>query len=54
VELHAVEQLPTIPAADATNGNTFYSAQNAGVWPPMPADIFNFPVWDLGNGNYLL
>lgn len=29
VVLDAVEQTPTIPAEDATNGNTFYSAQHA-------------------------
>jgi hypothetical protein len=53
-QLKAVEQLPTIPA-DAVSlvGGSFYSAQFP-YWPPFPADFYGVPVWDLGDGWFLL
>jgi hypothetical protein len=58
VALQAIEQVPPMPAVDATNGNTFYSAKHAlgtsEPWPPLPGEVLDFQVWDLGEGNYLL
>jgi len=58
VLLQAVELTPPMPPQDATNGSTFYAAQHAPgsaeEWPPLPANIFNIPSWDLGGGTYLL
>ena len=58
VELKAVESLPTIPATAAPQEGTFWSAQHApgsgSEWPPMPGNIRNVPVWDMGDGIYLL
>ena len=56
--LQAAESLPTIPATDAPQAGTFWSAQHApgtgSEWPPMPTNIRNVPLWDLGDGVYLL
>jgi hypothetical protein len=58
VMLQAVEQTPAIPAAEVTNGTTFWSAQHsmasAEPWPPFPGNIWNLPAWNLGDGIYLL
>ncbi len=58
VELKALELLPTIPAARATNGNNFYTIQHspesAEPWPPLPANLAQLPAWQLGGGFYLL
>ncbi len=51
-----------MPAIDATNGTTFFSAQHAEgsaePWPPLPMNPgpgSGFPVWTLGDdGVYLL
>lgn len=55
VMLQAVESVPTIPADEATNGFTLFSAQHAPgtveAWPPLPGNIWNFPVWSLGDDN---
>ncbi|HEY1663040.1 MAG TPA: hypothetical protein VGI03_11535 [Verrucomicrobiae bacterium] len=58
VALQAIEQVPPMPAIDATNGNTFWSAQHmlgsAEPWPPLPGNIWHLPGWDLSDGQYLL
>jgi len=54
VILQAVEATPPLPAESVPkNGNGFYSAQNPN-WPPLPGNINNLPVWDLGGGSWLL
>ncbi len=53
-QLAAVEQLPTIAADAVPRGAcNFYSAQFPN-WPPLPANIYGVPVWDLGDGWYLV
>jgi hypothetical protein len=52
-ELAAVEQLPTIAADTEPRVGTFYSAQ-CPYWPPLPCNFYGVPVWDLGDGIYLL
>jgi hypothetical protein len=55
-ELQAVEQLPTVEPSTLPYGGrgaTYYSAQ-CPYWPPLPGNIFDVPVWDLGDGYYLL
>ena len=54
-QLAEVEKLPTI-AADAVprrSAATYYSAQ-CPYWPPLPGNIFGLPLWDLGDGHYLV
>lgn len=53
VMLQAVEATTPGPAESAPRGGNFYSAQFPS-WPPLPCDINNVPVWNLGDGNYLL
>ena len=58
VALQAIEQVPPLPAAEATNGNTFWSAQHApgtaSPWPPLPMNP-GLEIWPLGDdGVYLL
>jgi len=54
-QLAAVEKLPTIDAADVPRraAATFYSAQNP-MWPPLPGNFYELPLWDLGDGHYLV
>jgi hypothetical protein len=54
-QLEAVEQLPPLPADTITpdTSATFYSAQCPN-WPPLPGNIFNLPLWDMGDGHYLV
>ena len=55
-ELKAVEQLPTVEPSTLPydgRGGTFYSAQ-CPFWPPLPDNIFSLPVWNLGDGYYLI
>jgi hypothetical protein len=51
VLLEAVEQTPAIPADEATNGNTFWSASHAPgsaePFPPFPGNVNNLPAWPL-------
>ena len=58
VMLQAVESVPPAPATTVSSGGTFYSAQHAPgsrlAWPPLPGNINNLPVWNLGDGVYLL
>jgi hypothetical protein len=58
VMLQAVEMMPTMPADSTPRYGTFYSAQHApgtrSAWPPLPGNPNNLPVWNLGDGVYLL
>jgi hypothetical protein len=55
-QLAAIEQLPTIDPtnlADGLMGGTYFSAQFPN-WAPLPGNIFHVPLWNLGDGFYLL
>src|ERR1017187_357177 len=58
VMLQAIESVPPAPAASAPRAGTFYSAQHAPgtrlAWPPLPANVRQLPLWNLGDGVYLL
>jgi len=49
----AAPQTDPIAFSNAPMVGQFYSAQNPDL-PPAPSDFSNLPVWDLGDGNYLL
>lgn len=52
-QIAAIEQLPTMDAKDVPRFGTFYSAQ-CPWWPPLPGNFYQVPVWDLGDGHYLI
>jgi hypothetical protein len=52
-QLAEVEKLPMIEADTLPCGGTFYSAQ-CPTWPPFPGNVLGLPVWDLGDGCYLV
>src|SRR5208283_526323 len=52
-QLEAVEQLPTVEADTLPRCGTFYSAQ-CPWWPPLPGNFYRVPVWNLGDGFYLI
>jgi len=53
-QLAAVEQLPAIAADAVPRGAcNFYSAQ-CPWWPPLPGNFYRVPVWNLGDGFYLI
>ena len=58
VMLLAVESVPPAPASSASRFGTFYSAQHApgtrNAWPPLPSNARRVPVWNLGDGVYLI
>lgn len=58
VMLLVVESVPPAPASSASRFGTFYSAQHApgtrSEWPPLPGNVRQLPVWNLGDGVYLL
>jgi len=58
VMLQAVESVPPAPASTAPRFSTFYSAMHAPgtrhPWPPLPGNSQQLPVWNLGDGIYLL
>jgi hypothetical protein len=54
VMLQAVEMTTPQPADTAPEAGNFYTTQHGDDWPPLPANIANLPVWNLGNGFYLL
>jgi hypothetical protein len=58
VMLQAVEMTPTVSADSMPSFGTFYSAQHAPgtrfAWPPLPGNVRQLPVWNLGDGVYLL
>jgi IgGFc binding protein len=51
--IQAVELTTPQAAESAVSGSTFWSAQRPN-FPPFPANFNNTPVWDLGNGVWLL
>ncbi len=54
----AVESVSPAPASTASRFGTFYSAQHApgtrNAWPPLPSNARRVPVWNLGDGIYLI
>ena len=58
VMLQAVEMMPTVSADSLPRCGTFYSAQHSPgspqPWPPLPGNPNGLPVWNLGDGVYLL
>ncbi|MGA2854651.1 MAG: hypothetical protein ABSE90_11060, partial [Verrucomicrobiota bacterium] len=58
VMLQVVEMMPTVSADSLPRFGTFYSAQHSPgspePWPPMPGNARQVPVWNLGDGIYLL
>ena len=58
VMLQAVEMLPTVSADSVPMSGTFFSAQHAPgtrfAWPPLPCNSRQVPIWNLGDGVYLL
>ena len=61
IMLQAVESVTPVPFANISvkqRAGTFWSAQHPpdspSSWPPLPGNIFNLPVWPLGDGQYLL
>jgi len=58
VLLQAVEMLPTVSAESIPPFGTFYSAQHAPgsaeQWPPLPSNVRQVPLWNLGDGVYLM
>jgi hypothetical protein len=52
-QLAAVEKLPTIDALPFRTAAVYYSAQ-CPIWPAMPGNEFSLPLWDLGDGSYLI
>ncbi len=53
VMLQAVEETTPQAAESAPKSGTFYSAQFPNQ-PPLPCNINNVPVWNLGDGVFLL
>jgi hypothetical protein len=53
VMLETIGETTPLPAESVPSSGTFWSVQHP-YWPPMPGNINNLPVWDLGSGVYLL
>lgn len=53
VMLRAIESVPAMSAESAPRVGTFYSVQNPN-WPPLPGNPKSLPVWNLGDGTWLL
>ena len=53
VILQVVEATTPQVAEAFPRSGTFYSAQFP-MWPPLPCNMNNVPVWNLGDGQYLL
>lgn len=51
--LSAIEATPLVSAASVPYTGNFFSAQCTN-WPPLPGNILHLPVWDLGDGYYVL
>ncbi len=51
--LQPILSTPPIPADQAPRKGTFYSAKFGDKAPPMPSNM-GLPVWNLGNGNFLI
>ncbi|MGI8964658.1 MAG: RCC1 domain-containing protein [Limisphaerales bacterium] len=43
-----------LPASSTPKDGEFYTVQHAKDWPPLPANTLNLPLWDLGEGLYIL
>ena len=58
VMLQAVKMMPMVSADSMPHFGTFYSAQHSPgspqPWPPLPGNPNGLPVWNLGDGIYLL
>jgi len=58
VILQVVEMMPMVSADSLPRFGTFYSAQHSPgspqPWPPLPGNPNGLPVWNLGDGVYLL
>ena len=52
-QLAAVEKLPTVNALPFHAAAVYYSAQ-CPYWPPLPGNEFNLPLWNFGDGYYLI
>lgn len=50
LETNSVQLAPE----DSPSVGLFYSAQFGEKWPPLPANIYEVPFWDLGNGVFLM
>lgn len=50
LETNSVQLAPE----DSPSVGLFYSAQFGEEWPPLPANIYEVPFWDLGNGVFLM
>jgi hypothetical protein len=54
VELQALEATTPIPASQLPESGTFWSAQHATDWPPLPSGFLNVPAWPLGDDVFVL
>jgi hypothetical protein len=54
VELQALEATTPIPASQVPESGTFWSAQHATDWPPLPSGFLNVPAWPLGDNVFVL
>jgi hypothetical protein len=54
VMLQALEATPPTSAESLPSAGTFWSAQHATDWPPLPADVLGLSAWPLGDGVFVL
>ena len=55
VLLEALEATPPLPASAAPAFGNFWNAQQPPpLWPPVPMNFWNLPVWSLGDGSYII
>ncbi len=58
VELKALELATPLAASNVPSAGNFYSAQHAPgsaeEWPPLPANMFNLPVWPLDTNIFII
>ncbi len=58
VELKALEMATPLAASNAPSAGNFYSAQHAPgsaeEWPPLPANMFNLPIWPLDTNIFVI
>ena len=58
VELRALEMATPLAASNAPSAGNFYSAQHAPgsaeEWPPLPANMFNLPIWPLDTNIFVI
>ena len=53
-QLAAVEKLPTIAGSSVSRFTGVYYSAQCPYWPPLPGNEFNLPLWNLGDGYYLI